>query len=193
MTTAESSPRVRAHRGTLLILAATVLVLSGCSLDNRGTPTSSEQTTAAPPPEAFGGQAPTPPPSTDRIPPVGGRWLETEQVDGLGTIVVDGVGRTVYASSAEDVTGEPGCYDLCAETWLPLLASGDPAGGIGIQASAVGTATRRDGSQQVTYQGHPLYWYAGDGMPGEINGHGVDLFGVEWFVLTPDGDPATVG
>ncbi len=173
------------------ILAVAALLLGGCALDNRGTATPPAQTTV-PPPESFVREAPAPPPSNDRIPPVGARWLETKEVDGLGTIVVDGVGRAVYASSA-DAPGRPGCYDACADTWLPLLTSGDPAGGIGIQVARVTTALRRDGSEQVTYQGHPLYWYAGDSLPGQINGHGSDLFGAEWFVLRPEGDRARAG
>ena len=165
--------------------------VAGCALDNRGSETPSTTATPPPPPAAFGGQAPTPPPSNDRILPVGSRWLEIDDVDGLGTIVVDGVGRTVYASSS-DGPEQSTCYGACADTWLPLLADGDPAGGIGIQVAEVGTFARRDGSQQVIYQGRPLYWYAGDDMPGQINGHGVELFGAEWFVVTPDGGRASV-
>ncbi|WP_425005510.1 hypothetical protein [Mycolicibacterium sp. S3B2] len=181
------------RKPALAMASVAALALTGCAVSNQNTATPSAETTTSPPPaSAFGAEAPVPPPSTDRIPPVGARWLEIDEVDGLGTIVVDGKGRTVYASSA-DTGGRPTCYDACADTWLPLLASGNPSGGIGIQVSQVTTATRRDGAEQATYQGHPLYWYAGDGMPGEINGHGVELFGAEWFVLTPDGDRATVG
>ena len=172
------------------LLSAAALGVSGCALDNRSE-TPSTTATPPPPPAAFGGEAPTPPPSNDRILPVGSRWLEIDDVDGLGTIVVDGVGRTVYTSSSDGPETST-CYGACADTWLPLLVDGDPAGGIGIQVADVGTLTRRDGSEQVTYQGHPLYWYAGDDMPGQINGHGVELFGAEWFVLTPDGGRATV-
>lgn len=179
-------------RRTVAALLPAALALAGCALNNGSTEAAPSTTTSPPPAAAFGGQAPTPPPVNDRIPPVGSRWLEIDDVDGLGTIVVDGVGRTVYASSA-DTQEQSTCYGPCADTWLPLLAAGAPAGGIGIQVAEVRTLSRRDGSQQVTYQGHPLYWYAGDTFPGEINGHGVELFGAEWFVLDSDGDRATVG
>ncbi len=77
---------------------------------------------------------PKPIPSTDRIPPTGDVWLELDDRGDLGTIVVDGSGRAVYAFSS-DRLNDPTCYDTCADTFLPLLAKGDPAGGIGIQVS----------------------------------------------------------
>ncbi|MCV7266982.1 COG4315 family predicted lipoprotein [Mycolicibacterium doricum] len=167
-------------------LTAGSVVLTSCAVGDGGT-SGVHETTTPPPAAAFEHDAQTPPPSTDRILPTGPKWLETDEIDGLGTFVVDGTGRAVYASSA-DTANESTCRGSCADTWLPLLASGDPAGGIGIQVSAARTVPRPDGSAQVAYQGHPLYWYAGDKGPGTIEGHGVNLFGAEWFLITPDGD-----
>ena len=186
-----SRPVPTGHRRTAaaaVALTAGSVVLASCSLDERAAVTTPTET-SPPPPAAFQHQAPTPAPSTDRIPPIGARWLQTEDIDGLGTVVVDGSGRSVYASSADE-PNESTCYGRCADTWLPLLASGDPAGGIGIKTSAAESMARRDGSHQVTYRGHPLYWYAGDDQPGAINGNGVDLFGAHWFLLAPDGSRA---
>jgi predicted lipoprotein with Yx(FWY)xxD motif len=64
-----------------------------------------------------------------------------------------------------------------------------PAGGIGIDVSAARITPRRDGGNQVTYKGHPLYHYAGDKDDRDAGGQGLDLFGGEWHVLTKDGQP----
>ena len=72
---------------------------------------------------------------------------------------------------------------------LPMLAKGNPAGGIGIDAGSAGTTPRRDGAKQVTYKGQPLYHYAGDQTDRDAGGQGLDLFGGEWHVLTKDGQP----
>ena len=180
-TTAPAGLRIAAA------LTGTGLVLAGCSVTN--TPeTSAVQTPPPPPATAFDNEAPVPPPSYERTLPVGPKWLETRHIDGLGDFVVDGTGRAVYASSADTATGAT-CYDQCADTFLPILTEDTPAGGIGIQVAAADTLARRDGSLQLTYQGRPLYWYAGDQMPRAIGGHGVELFGADWFLITPAGDP----
>jgi predicted lipoprotein with Yx(FWY)xxD motif len=132
--------------------------------------------------------APTPPPSTDELPPTGDVSLTIDDRGDLGQIIVDSTGRTVYAFSL-DHANEPACYDSCADTWLPLLAKGNPAGGTGIDVAAAATVRRRDGGNQVTYKGIPLYQYAGDKAEKDANGQGLDMFGGEWHVLTKDGRP----
>lgn len=131
---------------------------------------------------------PTPVPSTDQIPPIGDVWLEIDDRGDLGPIIVDGSGRAVYAFTT-DALNNPTCYDACADTWLPMLAKGTPAGGIGIDTAAAATTPRRDGTNQVTYKGHPLYRYAGDKGGRDTGGQGLDLFGGEWHVLTKAGQP----
>jgi hypothetical protein len=63
-----------------------------------------------------------------------------------------------------------------------------PTAGTGLTASKLGTITRSDGNQQVTYNGHPLYLYVGDKKPGDVTGQGVTAFGAAWFALTPSGN-----
>jgi len=106
----------------------------------------------------------------------------------LGGILVDGEGRTVYLFVA-DTGGESTCYDACASTWPPFTEDllGQP--GSGIDDALLATAVRRDGSAQVTYNGHPIYYYSGDQAPGDTNGNGV---GGQWFAVTEDGDSAQV-
>src|ERR1700730_2358590 len=74
----------------------------------------------------------------------------------LGSILVDSTGRTVYLFKADSGTSSA-CSGACATAWPPLLATGTPTAGTGPTASKLGTITRSDGKQQVTYNGHPLY------------------------------------
>jgi len=71
---------------------------------------------------------------------------------------------------------------------LPVDHSSGPAkAGSGIKSSLLGTIRRSDNTTQVTYNGHPLYYYAGDSQAGQHNGQGVDAFGAKWYVVTPAG------
>ena len=72
--------------------------------------------------------------------------------------------------------------------WPPLAAAGKPAAGAGIDAAKLGTTKRADGSTEVTYNGHPLYTYAGDTATGQTSGQGLDDFGAEWYALSATGD-----
>ncbi len=174
------------------ILTVIIAALTACSAfanqaaSSSSTADETASTVASPRTDATG--TPNPIPSTDQIPPTGDVSLKTDDRGDLGRIIVDSSGRTVYAFTA-DPLNDATCYDICADTWLPLLAKGDPAGSIGIDASAVRTAPRRDGGEQVTYKGHPLYHYAGDKSDKDVGGQGLDLFGGEWHVLTKDGQP----
>jgi predicted lipoprotein with Yx(FWY)xxD motif len=106
---------------------------------------------------------------------------------GLGKILVDSKGRTLYLFE-KDAGTRSACTGACATDWPPLRANGKPTVGAGASASMVGTAARSDGASQVTYNGHPLYHYVEDRKPGEINGQGVTAFGAEWFALSPEGN-----
>ena len=105
----------------------------------------------------------------------------------LGPILVNRTGRTLYLFRA-DVGATSSCSGACAVAWPPLLATGTPIAGTGLTASKVGTITRSSGSQQVSYNGHPVYLYIGDKKAGEVNGQGVTAFGAAWFALTPAGN-----
>jgi predicted lipoprotein with Yx(FWY)xxD motif len=174
------------------MLAAGALTLTSCSaFANQAAVNSASSSTAtsvtSPRTEAST-PAPNPPPSTDEIPPTGEVSLEIDDRGDLGEIVVDGAGRAVYAYSV-DPANEPTCYDVCADTWLPVLAKTNAASGTGIDVAAAGTVARRDGGNQLTYKGIPLYHYAGDKTDKDANGQGLDMFGGEWHVLTKDGRP----
>src|SRR4051794_22349657 len=105
---------------------------------------------------------------------------------GLGSILVDARGRTLYLFEA-DHAGMSACSGACAAVWPPLATSGDPGAGAGVQPAGLGTIGRGGGARQVTYGGHPLYAYAGDTRPGATAGQGLDQFGAKWYVLDAAG------
>jgi predicted lipoprotein with Yx(FWY)xxD motif len=104
----------------------------------------------------------------------------------LGKLLVDGNGMTVYLFVADKSTTST-CYTSCAQFWPPVLTAGAPKAGAGAQASLLGTTSRTDGTTEVTYAGHPLYYFLQDKKPGDTTGQGVNGFGGLWWVLTPTG------
>ena len=108
-------------------------------------------------------------------------------VSGLGKILVDSQGRTVYLFE-KDAGPTSMCSGACAQEWPPVTSSSKPSAGDGVTASMVGTTKRSDGATQVTYNDHPLYRYAGDNNPGDTSGQNLDFFGGKWYVLSPAGD-----
>ena len=106
---------------------------------------------------------------------------------GIGQILVNSQGRTLYLFQADQGT-KSACTGACAGAWPPLLVKGKPTLGKGITASLVATATRPEGTTQLTYNGHPLYLFAHDQEAGETNGQGVSAFGAAWFALNSAGN-----
>ena len=104
----------------------------------------------------------------------------------LGTFLVDGQGRTLYLWDA-DHGPKSTCSAACAQAWPPLTTTGTPKASGAVKSSLLGTATRADGSREVTYAGHPLYTYAGDTQPGQTTGEGSNSFGAPWWIVTTAG------
>jgi predicted lipoprotein with Yx(FWY)xxD motif len=103
-----------------------------------------------------------------------------------GQILFDETDQAIYLFDKEK--GEASeCYDACAEAWPPVLTNGEPKAGQGIEQALLGTTQRDDGNIQVTYNGHPLYYYAHEGT-GEVKCHNVSEFGGLWLVVDPAGD-----
>jgi predicted lipoprotein with Yx(FWY)xxD motif len=104
----------------------------------------------------------------------------------LGQILVDESGKTVYLFVA-DMGTTSSCYSSCAAVWPPVLTTGPPTAGAGAQASLLGTTTRTDGKVEVTYAGHPLYYFVNDKAAGDTTGQGINGFGGLWWAMTPSG------
>jgi predicted lipoprotein with Yx(FWY)xxD motif len=117
----------------------------------------------------------------------GGRGVNVAVAgSGLGRVLVDGRGRTLYLFE-KDKRGKSACNGQCAGFWPPLIASGKPLAAAGAKASLLGTTKRRDGRLQVTYNRHPLYTFVKDTTRTQTNGEGVNAFGAEWYAVSPAG------
>ena len=196
--------RVRTHRSMAwLWLLVGLLGLSACS----GTPTPlavpttapTDVPTAAPPTAAPPTTAPTAVPPT--VAPTEAATaaataeattaaaseasLMLAQNATLGHILTDADGRTLYVFM-KDKPGTTNCYDKCAQAWPPLLSLGQPALADGVDSTLISTTLRTDGTSQVTYNGHPVYHFAQDQAPGDVQGQAV---GNVWWVVSPEGNP----
>ena len=105
----------------------------------------------------------------------------------LGKILVDSRGRSLYLFE-KDTGPKSTCFSACASAWPPFGTNGKPMAGAGVKAPLLGTTTRSDGNPEVTYNGHPLYYYAGDQKAGDTNGQDLNQFGAPWYVVSPAGD-----
>jgi predicted lipoprotein with Yx(FWY)xxD motif len=110
----------------------------------------------------------------------------------LGKILVDGRGRTLYLFEVDKGTKSV-CYGECAKAWPPLTTTGKPKAGSGVSPALLGTTARTDHTNEVTYNGHPLYYFVHDTKPGDITGQGLNSFGGKWYVLNPKGSKIDTG
>ena len=172
-------------------LAAVLLalvVLTGCGGASETTaadPEVSESTTPEEP-TASPNESPKPERSPGKDDPRGTEIVVRDSE--FGPMLFDVRGQAIYLFDVE-TSDEPRCYDDCAVAWPPVLTKGDPVAGTDVRARLLGTTERRDGSTQVTYGGHPLYFYAHE-EPGEVECHDVFLNGGFWYVVRPDGERA---
>jgi len=155
------------------------VVLAAC-----GSPTPSSS--ATPPASASAAEAS----STGASPSPTARPQLATADSRYGRIVVDVSGRTLYLFDIER-DRQPRCYDACALNWPPLLAAGASTSDPRLEQALIATAERKNGSRQLTYNGHPLYYYVGDRSPGEIKCQAVIEFGGGWYVLDVKGNKIT--
>lgn len=188
------SSRTRHPRRLLAVAGIALLTAaSACGDDDDDTAasdapaaTDAAAATDAPvttPPAATGGATGTSAAGT--TPAAGGATIALADSE-LGSILVDDAGRTLYMF-VPDAQGPSVCTEGCLEAWPAIV--GPATAGDGVDAALLGTATRTDdGSEQATCDGWPLYLFASDVSPGDVNGQGV---GDNWYVL--DGTCTPVG
>jgi predicted lipoprotein with Yx(FWY)xxD motif len=116
----------------------------------------------------------------------GGAPLKIVSNPTLGKIITDGKGRTLYDFPIDKGTMSV-CYGACASLWPPYTTNSKPMAGRGVSSALIGTSKRHDGSTEVTYAGHPLYYYAPDQKQGQITGQALNQFGAPWYALAPSG------
>lgn len=156
--------------------AAAVVALSACG-SSSATKTADTKTVATGP--AGSGSASA------------GVMINAADVPGIGKVLVNGEGRTLYLLSSEaggklTCTDANGCTKVWPDTELPSGVTKATAGS-GIQASLLGTVKSADGHLYVTYGGYPVYQFSGDNGPGLVNGQGIQSFGGTWSAMTPAG------
>lgn len=165
--------KVSLSAGVLLVMS---IVLAACGgAPAAATPVPPTTAPTAVPPTTM--PAPQPTPSRPAA-------LKVTQNATLGQFLADDQGRTLYMF-LNDTSTTSTCYDACAKSWPPLLTQGQPTAGGGVNASLLGTTQRTDGTTQVTYNGHPLYYFANDAQPGDTKGQGIKQI---WYVVSPAGD-----
>ncbi len=108
----------------------------------------------------------------------------------LGKTLVDANGRTLYLFEG-DKRNVSTLSAAGQAVWPPFTASVTPQATNGVNASQIGTIARAGGSAQVTYNGHPLYYYVADHNPGQVLGQGLNQFGALWYVLSGSGSAIT--
>jgi predicted lipoprotein with Yx(FWY)xxD motif len=173
-------------------LVALCVVATSCSSAGNSSPTTAPAPTSAPTsgaPPSTSAPAPT---GTTGVAPV--YEVATGNVKGLGTVLVDGQGMTLYLFEPDDHSGSSTCYSLCASGWPPLAlppGATNPVAGPGIVTALLATTTRRDGTKQLTYNGWPLYLWVNDSQPGQATGQGLNNLGGVWWTVTPQGMPDT--
>jgi predicted lipoprotein with Yx(FWY)xxD motif len=119
--------------------------------------------------------------------------LTVHQVSGLGSVVVNGQGLTLYVYAPDRGLGRSTCYNVCSVEWPPLLVTGGdrPVAGPGTVASLIGTTVRSDHTIQITYDRWPLYLWPPDGAPGQATGQAINNAGGYWYAIRPDGTVVT--
>jgi predicted lipoprotein with Yx(FWY)xxD motif len=164
---------------------AVCLILAGCA-----TAPAPEAADDAPATRSSASRStPQPEPSPSSPSPTADQGLSiTTGASDFGTMLFDDRGQAIYLFDRE-TTAEPECYGDCAAAWPPVLTTGPPQADGDVRPGLLGATERKDGSRQVTYAGHPLYFYAHEG-PGQVLCHDVSEFGGVWLVVTPAGTPA---
>jgi predicted lipoprotein with Yx(FWY)xxD motif len=165
--------RLRAALTAGLLGVALVVAACGSSSSSSSAPASSASNAAASASSA----------------PVSGIKISTAKGSG-GVYLTGESGRALYLWVA-DTGGMSSCSGACAQVWPPLLAKATPTVAGGANASDIGTITRSNGTKQVTYKGHPLYYFEADRSAGSTSGQGSDSFGAKWWLVTPSGSAIT--
>ncbi len=186
---------VRSGRGwrwpAVLVAAVSSMLIAGCGSSSS---TSTTSTTKASTTTSTTMVTTTTGATTTSAGPTPVYEVKTGQVKGLGTVLVDGQGFTLYLFVPDKQSGTSVCYGPCAQAWPPLLlpaGTTTPLAGPGVNSALLGTTHRTDGTIQLTYNKWPLYLWVSDSQPGEATGQGINNNGGLWYVLSPQGKEIT--
>ena len=174
--------RIRYRIGAVAALIGASLLVAACG--------SSSSTSTAPVAAGAGGSTAS---STANATPASAKGVSIGTAKGSDGTYLTGAGQKTAYLWVADSGGKSSCSGACAKAWPPLTTKGKPIAGIGVQSSDLGTIKRSDGSTQVTYKGHPLYYFIEDAGKGSIKGQGSDAFGADWWLVSPSGSAITKG
>lgn len=177
------TPAFKALAAVLLLAA---VVVAGC-----GNSAADAETTAEPAAAAEVKTEPTASVAAEKEKAVaaGGKRVRLGNTR-YGKILQDSRGRTLYLFTKEKGKTSR-CYGDCARAWPPLITKGSPVAIKGAKQSELGTTKRKGGKRQVTYNGHPLYYYVDEDEPNEVLCQAVYEFGGWWYVVNRNGDAIT--
>jgi predicted lipoprotein with Yx(FWY)xxD motif len=169
--------------GLAIAVAAALAACGGATAAEPGPGSSAPAAASAPasvpttarPPAATRAKAPTGPPT-----------IAVRSAPGYGKLLVDGAGRTLYLFTADHGQASA-CYSSCAAAWPPLIVRGTPRAGRGLYTGKLSVIRRAGGQRQLTYYGHPLYYYVGDRRPGQILCQDAEEYGGHWWLVKPNG------
>ena len=168
---------------------AALALLAGCGSSSSSSSSSAASAPASTPTQSTASSTAASTTAASTTTAAAGGSGTTVQTKGgkLGTILAAGPKRlTVYLFEA-DKGSTSSCSGACAKVWPPVTSEGKPVAGGAAVAADLGTTMRSDGSEQVTYKGHPLYYYDDDKDSGDAYGEGSKQFGASWYVLKSDG------
>ena len=170
---------MRTFISAAVIAAGIALAASACS-----SSLSSNGTTAAP---AASSATAQPAAAASASSGMAATTIDLQSASGIdGKFLADGQGRALYLFTG-DKSSTSTCSGACAAAWPPVTASAMPMAGGGVSQSLLGTAKRADGTEQLTYNGHPLYYFSADTGSGMAKGQGVKAFGSGWYVVNAKG------
>jgi predicted lipoprotein with Yx(FWY)xxD motif len=159
--------------------AAAGLLAAACGSGSSGAPSSPAASHAA----SYPASSPASQPGSSSA----AAAVSLHSISGIpGEAIVAANGRTLYLFEG-DKNGTSACSGACAQAWPPDIVTGMPKAAMGVKQSLLGTIHRPDGTTQVTYNGHPLYFFSGDTGPGSAHGQGTKAFGAEWYVVNANG------
>jgi predicted lipoprotein with Yx(FWY)xxD motif len=173
----------RLYAGGIVGVASIAVLLAACGSSSNTSTTSAAAATA---PASSAASTST---TSTTASAAGGTMIGTATAHGQ-TYLTGTSGRAIYLWVA-DTGGKSSCSGACAQAWPPVLTKGKPVAGSGVNAADLGTTTRSDGTEEVTYHGHPLYYFIADKSAGQTTGQGSDSFGAKWWLLTPAGTAIT--
>jgi predicted lipoprotein with Yx(FWY)xxD motif len=191
MTVQNPSRRHLSRAGGIALLAAAGLALAACGSGNDASsntsapkPTPPPATTMAPQPKPTPPQPTTAPPTTTAPQPKPTVSLADNPAIGQ-KVLVDAKGMTLYLFVPDGTSPKTTVPDEFKPNWPPVVATGTPTGGTGLDMTELGVQPQTNGIQQVTYNGHLLYTFINDKTPGDTNGQALGPN--NWFVLDANG------